>query len=173
MPEGPGIISKGLLTTGRIVNKPFQIPKRLETSALTVGAATHNAIGKTSLAIAESMASLDPKGPAKWAVNLLGNRIPTAVGKSAEIAQRNDTVFWKPFGDGMAAVGHAVAGPLAVPYARRAGFPVTGEVIGALLDAPLFLYPTPPPPEAQAQAAPQAAPQEQQAAPQGEAPPQQ
>lgn len=138
----PGLLPKAALTTSRVVYKPFTIPLELTKSSLAVGNAAHAAVGGANKAIAEAYISLEPKGPAKWLVPLFV-KTNDAVGRSAQIAERNTKVFWAPFSEGMEGVGRAIAGPGAYYYAKKAGAPDPGnpDVIRGLLNMKLFDYP--------------------------------
>lgn len=168
-----GLISKASLTTGRAIQYPFAIPKRLDQSALLVGKSMNGMVAGINGAIAGSFAALQPRHGAQHLMKLFV-KVDEATKKSDAIAQRNHDVFWGPMGEGFDKVGTALGSPFAYYYAKKEGFPEPSnpELLSALLHSSFRVFPGPgggqqqagPPPEQQ-QAAPQeAAPQEGQAA---------
>ena len=138
----PGILPKTALVGSKIINYPFTIPKQLTDSADTVGKAGHQLIGGLTNAIGGAYATLEPRGPAKWLLPLF-DKVGAAVSKSEAIAERNKTVFWTPFGEGMAQVGQAFGGPGAYWYAKKAGIETpTADTIKNALAGGLFKFPT-------------------------------
>lgn len=138
----PGILPKTALVASRAAYYPFTIPTKLNNSATLVGAVNHSLVDSVAGTLVKAGEALQPRGPAKWLFNGI-SRIGAANAKSAEIAQRNKTVFWDPFSQGTESVGRAIAGPGAYYYLRKAGMEKpTEDAIKAVLQAPLFSFPT-------------------------------
>ncbi|MCW2926114.1 MAG: hypothetical protein JWM86_82 [Thermoleophilia bacterium] len=138
----PGILPKAGLVGSKIINYPFTIPKQLNESATNVGKMNHDLVEGITGALGSGLQSLEPRGPAKWFVGLLA-KVNGSVQHSRDIATRNKTVFWDPFGDGMAQVGQALGGPGAYWYAKKAGIEQpTADTIKAALAGSLFKFPT-------------------------------
>lgn len=138
----PGILPKAGLVGSKIINYPFTIPKQLNESATNVGAMNHDLVEGITGALGSGLASLEPRGPAKWFVGLLA-KVNGSVQGSRDMATRNKTVFWDPFGDGVAQVGQALGGPGAYWYAKKAGIEQpTADTIKAALAGSLFKFPT-------------------------------
>jgi hypothetical protein len=107
-----------------------------------VGEINHALVGSLNEAFKTAYTDLKPRGPAKWLLPLF-DKIGTAVGRSQEIATRNKTVFWDPFGNGMAQIGQAFGGPGAYWYAKKAGVAEpTAQTIQNALSGGLFKFPT-------------------------------
>ncbi len=124
--DGPGFIPKAVLTAGRVAHQPFEIPTEMTKSALTQSGVTHAAVGAINKAAADAVEQLEPRGPAKLLGRLFG-KVDGALVHSAGQAQKATEVFWVPFSNGAHQVGHAVANPFSLFYAKRAGFEIPAE----------------------------------------------
>ena len=143
--DGPTFIPKAVLTTGRVLHQPFEIPTEMTKSALLQGGTAHAAVGALNKAAADAVEALQPRGPAKWLLPIFA-KVDAATTKSDAIAQRNKAVFWDPFSQGVEGVGRAIASPGTYWYLRKAGVEQpTQDMIKAVLNMPLFSFPSAPP----------------------------
>ncbi len=143
--NSPGILPKSALVASRAVYYPFTIPQKLNDSATDTGKALNGMVGGINASIGNAYASLKPRGPAKWLLPLFA-KVDGAVQKSDQVAQRNKTVFWDPFSQGVEGVGRAIASPGTYWYLRKAGVEQpTQDMIKGVLNMPLFSFPTAPP----------------------------
>lgn len=143
----PGLLPKASLTTGRAIQYPFAIPKRLNDSALLVGTVGNNLVGTINGAFAQSFAALQPRHGAQHLMKVF-EKVDAGVQKSARIQARNEKV-WGPVTNAIDGVGTALGSPFAYYYAKSAGFPEPGnkELISALLHSSFKAFPGPPPPQ--------------------------
>lgn len=161
----PGILPKTALVGSRAVYYPFTIPQKLNDSATLTGAALNGMVNGITASVGKAYMDLQPRGPAKWLLPLFQHTVDATI-KSDAIAQRNKTVFWDPFSQGVEGVGRAIASPGAYWYLKKAGVEQpTQDMIKGVLNMPLFSFPVPSagPPAGEAPAG---------EAPAGEAPPQ-
>jgi hypothetical protein len=143
--NSPGILPKAALVGSRAVYYPFTIPQKLNDSATLTGAALNGMVGGINASIGNAYASLQPRGPAKWLLPLFA-KVDGAVKNSDAVAQRNKTVFWDPFSQGVEQVGRAIASPGTYWYLRKAGVEQpTQDMIKGVLNMPLFSFPSAPP----------------------------
>lgn len=160
-------VAKASLTTGRAIQYPFAIPKRLDQSALLVGKSMNGAVNGINAAIAQSFAALQPRHGAQHLLKVF-EKVNAATVKSDQIAMRNHNVFWGPFGEGMDQVGTALGSPFAYYYAKKEGYPDPSDpkILSALLHSSFRVFPPKeavgggeqqagPPPEQQQEAPPQ------------------
>jgi hypothetical protein len=156
----PGILPKTALVGSRVIYYPFTIPQKLNDSATLTGAALNGMVNGVTASVGKAYMDLKPRGPAKWLLPLFQKTIDATV-KSDQIAQRNKTVFWDPFSQGVESVGRAFASPGAYWYLKKAGVEQpTQDMIKGVLNMPLFSFPVPsagasegPPPDNAAAAA--------------------
>ncbi len=141
--NSPGILPKAALLGSKAIYYPFTIPTKLNESATKVGEANHRRVKNVTAGIGGAMASLEPRGPAKWLVGLLA-KVHGSVERSEQIAARNKAVFWDPFANGTEQVGRAIAGPGAYWYAKKSGIeqPGADAIYGALNVGGFFHFPT-------------------------------
>lgn len=138
----PGFLPKAALTTSRAVYYPFTIPQKLNDSATLVGHSLNGAVAGIAGSVGQAYVDLKPRGPAKWLVPLFTKTLD-ATQKSEAMAQRNKAVFWDPFSQGVEGVGRAIAGPGAYYYLHKAGVEnPSSDAIKAVLNLPLFKYPS-------------------------------
>ena len=143
--NSPGILPKAALVGSRAVYYPFTIPQKLNDSATLTGAALNGMVGGINASIGNAYASLQPRGPAKWLLPLFA-KVDGAVKNSEAVAQRNKTVFWDPFSQGVEQVGRAIASPGTYWYLKKAGVEQpTQDMIKGVLNMPLFSFPSAPP----------------------------
>jgi hypothetical protein len=122
-PVGPSFVPKAVLTTGRVLHQPFEVPTEMTKSALLQGGVIHAAVGAANKAASDAVAALEPRGPAKLLAKLFG-KVDGSLVHSAGQAKLATEVFWVPFSNGAHQVGHAVANPFSMFYAKRAGFEI-------------------------------------------------
>jgi hypothetical protein len=157
--QGPGFIPKAVLTTGRVLHQPFEVPTEMTKSALLQGGVSHALIGEANRVAAKAVEDLQPRGPAKLLSKLFG-RVDQSLTQSAEQAKLATEVFWVPFSNGAHQVGHAVSNPFSMFYAKRAGFEAPADpgelqaMLAQITDPdpestkfPGFNWPTPAPAE--------------------------
>ncbi|MCB0880268.1 MAG: hypothetical protein KDC46_14945, partial [Thermoleophilia bacterium] len=143
--NSPGILPKTALVASRAVYYPFTIPQKLNDSATLTGAALNGMVKGVNASIGNAYMALQPRGPAKWLAPLFA-KVDAATTKSDAIAQRNKTVFWDPFSQGVEGVGRAIASPGTYWYLRKAGVEQpTQDMIKGVLNMPLFSFPEAPP----------------------------
>ena len=139
----PGILPKTALVGSRVIYYPFTIPQKLNDSATLTGAALNGMVNGVTASVGKAYMDLKPRGPAKWLLPLFQKTIDATV-KSDQIAQRNKTVFWDPFSQGVESVGRAFASPGAYWYLKKAGVEQpTQDMIKGVLNMPLFSFPVP------------------------------
>lgn len=139
----PGILPKTALVGSRAIYYPFTIPQKLNDSATLTGAALNGMVNGITASVGKAYVDLQPRGPAKWLLPLFQKTIDATV-KSDQIAQRNKTVFWDPFSQGVEGVGRAFASPGAYWYLKKAGVEQpTQDMIKGVLNMPLFSFPVP------------------------------
>lgn len=139
--NGPGFLPKTALVASRVAYYPFTVPQKMDDSATLVGKTLNDAVSGINTAVGSAYAALQPRGPAKWLLPLF-DKINAATAHSTEIANRNKTVFWDPFSEGMEATGRAIASPGAYWYLKKAGNDApTQDAIKAVLTAGLFKFP--------------------------------
>jgi len=147
MPDIPkvGFVPKAALVTARIIDKPFEVPTAMTGSAVGLGAVTHTVVGKFNQAAKEGFDSLQPRGPLTL-FNKLFDKVDAGVAHSANRAATNTTVFWAPMSKASSEMGQSLVDPLAMIYAKKAGFPEPSdlELLAKLVHSKGF--PTPPPP---------------------------
>lgn len=137
----PGILPKTALVGSRAVYYPFTIPKKLNDSATITGAALNGMVAGINSSVKSAYEQLQPRGPAKWLLPLF-DKVDHATTHSSEIAQRNKTVFWDPFSEGMEQVGRAFASPGTYWYLKKAGVEQpTQDQIKSVLNMPFFKFP--------------------------------
>lgn len=137
--NGPGIISKSLLVTGRAGYYPFTIPKQLNDASYKTGSAINATLNGALHSAVQGLESLEPKGPAKWAVKLL-NKFGQATERSQKIGDRNK-VLWDPITDGVESIGRGITGPFTLPYHKALGVEPTADSIKGVLNMKLFHFP--------------------------------
>jgi hypothetical protein len=139
----PGILPKTALVASKAIYYPFTIPQQLNDSATLTGAALNGMVNGVTASIGKAYVDLKPRGPAKWLIPLFQKTIDATV-KSDQIAQRNKTVFWDPFSQGVEGVGRAFASPGAYYYLKKVGVEQpTQDMIKGVLNTPLFTFPVP------------------------------
>lgn len=157
MPEPikPGFMPKVALTAARIVDKPFEVPGQMTTSAIAAGSVSHMIVARTNDAVRQGVEFLQPRGPAK-ALAAIFARVDKSVAESAQLADHNVTAIWKPLSESSAKLGQTIANPGAAWYATKVGFenPHDPELLARLVHSTGFPTPTPQPavPPAQAPA---------------------
>jgi hypothetical protein len=160
--NSPGFLPKTALVTSKVVYYPFTIPQKLDDSATLVGGALNGMVNGVTASVGKAYVDLKPRGPAKWLLPLFQKTIDATV-KSDQIAQRNKTIFWDPFSQGVEGVGRAFASPGAYYYLKKVGVEQpTQDMIKGVLNTPLFTFPAPSgeAPPAQQQAGPDPAAQQ-------------
>jgi hypothetical protein len=141
--NSPGFLPKTALVTSKAVYYPFTIPQQLNDSATATGAALNGMVNGITASVGKAYVDLKPRGPAKWLLPLFQKTIDATV-KSDQIAQRNKTIFWDPFSQGVESVGRAIASPGAYYYLKKVGVEQpTQDMIKGVLNTPLFTFPVP------------------------------